>query len=321
MVISLLISGMGIYAGYFGMRIIGRWDPSSGTELQLDLERRTYLISTIMTYNLGFELMSFFLFIYIADELHPLFTGAMCAVGTLAVNSFGYPTLLLKIINFLLSGVWLIINYTDNSAYDYPLVRIKYELLNLIVPLLLLECVLLCAYFAGLKPDVITSCCGSLFSHESSSIGGDLASLPHKPMQIAFFSSIAITVASGLYFYMKGRAGYLFSVFAPITFLIAAASIVSFICLYIYELPSHHCPFCMLQKEYNHIGYILYACLFSGAVAGLGTGALMPFRKTGSLVSIIPVIQRRLVCVTLACYLLFAAIVVWEMSFSSLKLS
>ena len=318
--IALLVSGMGIYAGYFGMRILRKWDPLSGSEGQLELERRTYLISTIMSYILSCELMALFLFIYTADDLHPLFTGAMCAAGTLAVNSFGYPTLLLKIGNFLLSGVWLIINYVDSKGYDYPLIQAKYELLNLIVPLLVLESVLLFAYFTGVKPDVITSCCGSLFGHESNSFSGDIASLPHRPMQIALFSGMAITMASGWLFYLHKRVGYLFPIASTVTFLIAAASVVSFICLYFFELPTHHCPFCLLQKEYSYVGYLLYATLFGGAVAGIGTGVLIPFRKVGSLVRIIPGIQRRLAIVTLVCYLLFTLVVTWKMIFSTLKL-
>jgi hypothetical protein len=320
LLIALLVSGMGIYAGYYGMRILGRWDPASGSEQQLELERRTYLVSTIMSYILSFELMSLFLFIYTADDLHPLFTGAMCAAGTLAVNSFGYPALILKIVNFLLAGVWLIVNHADNKGYDYPLIKVKYELLNLVVPLLVLEGVLLFAYFAGVKPDIITSCCGSLFSHESTSLSGDLASLPHLPMQIAFFSGMMITAASGLMFYVRGRAGYLFSIAATVTFLISVVSVLSFICLYFYELPTHHCPFCLLQKEYGYVGYLLYATLFGGAVAGIGVGVLMPFRQIGSLVGIVPGIQRRLTLVTLVCYLLFTLIVVWKMIFSALKL-
>jgi hypothetical protein len=80
------------------------------------------------------------------------------------------------------------------------------------------------------------------------------------------------------------------------------------------------CPFCLLQNEYGHVGYLLYATLFGGAVAGIGTGVLIPFRKLGSLSRIIPVIQWRLTLVTLVCYLLFTLIVVWKMAFSALKL-
>jgi hypothetical protein len=320
LLLALITSGIGIYAGYYGMRILSCWDPTSGSESQLELERRTYLISTIMGYILTFELLSLFLFIFTADDLHTLFTGAMCAAGTLAANSFGYPALLLKIVNFLLAGLWLMVNYADTRGYDYPLIRIKYELLNLVIPLLLLESCLLFAYFVGVKPDIITSCCGTLFSSNSAGFSGDLASLPLRPMQIAFFSGMALTGISGLLFYMKGRFGYFFSVSATATFFISVASLISFICLYFYELPTHHCPFCLLQKEYDHIGYILYATLFGGAVSGIGVGVLMPFRTIGSLHSVIPIILSRLTLFTLFCSLLFTLITVWKMLFSALAL-
>ncbi|MDD2856944.1 MAG: hypothetical protein PHU01_15610, partial [Desulfuromonadaceae bacterium] len=234
LMIALLVSGMGLYAGYYGVRILRRWDQSSGSELQLELERRTYLISTIMSYILCFELMSLFLFIYTADDLHMLFTGAMCAAGSLAVNSFGYPALIVKIVDFLFAGVWLVVNQVDNRSYDYPLIRFKYKLLLVIIPLLVVETYLLSSYFGGVKADIITSCCGSLFSNEASSFSGDLAALPPVPMQIAFFSAMALTLLSGIYFYLSGKAGYLFSLFSAATFLVALSSILSFICLYFY---------------------------------------------------------------------------------------
>ena len=68
---SLLISGMLLYAAYYGVQILQKWDIHSGSEIQLNLERRTYLISTIMAYALVFQLFSFFLFIYTADNLQP----------------------------------------------------------------------------------------------------------------------------------------------------------------------------------------------------------------------------------------------------------
>lgn len=58
----------------------------------------------------------------------------MCAAGTLYVNSYGYPVLILKVINFLFAGLWLIVNYTDNRGYDYPLIKIKYLFLLILTP-------------------------------------------------------------------------------------------------------------------------------------------------------------------------------------------
>src|SRR4030067_3443835 len=154
---SALINFMVLFAAYDAVRIWRRWDLASGSELQLGLERRTYLISVLVAYSFAFQLASLFLFIYAADHLHTLFVGAMCAAGTLYVNSYGYPTLILKVVNFLLAGLWLLLNYTDNKAYDYPLVKKKYLFLLGIAPFLLVEGILQTNYFLRLSPDVITS--------------------------------------------------------------------------------------------------------------------------------------------------------------------
>lgn len=318
--IALLTAGLGLYAGYYAVKIHENWDTSCGSEQQLALERRTYLISTIMSFVITLELISLFLFIYTADNLHNQFAGAMCAAGSLAVNPYGYPALLLKVINFLLGGVWLILNRADNKGYDYPLIRTKAAFLTVMVPLLVQESITVILYFIGIKTDVITSCCGSLFSSAANSFTGDLAALPHRPMQILFFLSMAITLLSGIFFYTRKRSGYLFSISSAVTFLISIISIISFISLYIYELPSHHCPFCLLQKEYDYIGYTLYICLFGGAVAGIATGVLMPYRQIGSLKRIIPETQRRLALAAVIFYLIFSLVTAWKILASTLKL-
>ncbi len=320
LVASLTISGLLLYAGWHGARILEKWDPASGSELQLALERRTYLVSTIVRHALLFQIFSLFLFIYTADELHPLFTGAMCAVGTLNVNSEGYPTLIFKVVNCILAGVWLIINFADTQGYDYPLIKVKYGLLTILVPLVLLETISQVEFFSQLRGDVITSCCGSLFSLGKPGIAGDLAGLPGRPAAAALYAGMAATVGSGLVFYVKGRGGYLFSAVSTLTFGIAVASLISFFCLYFYELPTHHCPFCILQGEYGHVGYVLYAVLLGGEVTGLGTGALMPFRDRGSMARVIPPLQRRLTAATLVCYHLFTLIVSWRVLFSPFRL-
>jgi hypothetical protein len=313
---SALVTLMILYSATHGIRILQRWDLRSGSELQLELERKTYLLSTIMSYAFGFQLISFFLFIFTEDDLHALFVGAMCAAGTLNANVYGYPAILLKVVNFLLAGTWLIMNYTDNRAYDYPLVRKKYFLLAMIAPLVIAESVLLGAHFFSLKTNIITSCCGSLFSPEEGGIASEIASLPSMPMKIIFYLSMGITLLSGALFYLRGRKGLFFSVMSTLTFFVSAASLISFISLYFYELPTHHCPFCILQKEYGYVGYLLYIALLGGAVSGLGVGAITPFRNIQSLAGIIPAIQKKLALTALLCYLLFALIVTYRMLFS-----
>ncbi|MGO9951206.1 MAG: hypothetical protein ACLPN1_03215 [Dissulfurispiraceae bacterium] len=317
---SSLISLMLLYSAYYAINIIRNWDVKSGSELQLALERKTYLISTIVAYAFGFQLLSFFLFIYTANDLCVFFVGAMCAVGTLNVNPYGYPTLILKVVNFLLAGNWLILNHTDNKAYDYPLIKTKYSLLLLINPFIVAETVLQLLYFQGLHPNVITSCCGSLFSTESPGMASSLAAVPSIPMKIVFYSAMALVLMSGIYFYKTLKGGYLFSLLSTLFFFIALEALISFISLYFYELPTHHCPFCILQKDYGYIGYLLYTLLLSGSLSGLGVGTLLPFRNKISLTIIIPSIVRRLALVSLISYSVFAGISTYQIIFSHFKL-
>lgn len=317
---SVLIVCMLVYSAFYGLKIIRHWDLRSGSELQLNLERRTYLISTLVSYGLGFQLLSLFLFIYTADELHTLFVGAMCAAGTLNVNGFGYPTILLKILNFLLAGLWLVVNRVDNSAYDYPLIHIKYTLLIVLTPLVLCETVIQACYFLEMEPAVITSCCGTLFSADTEGVTTGMVVLPRVPVQIAFFLSMAGTFASGIVFWLKERLAYLFSLLSLSTFILSILAIISFISLYFYELPTHHCPFCILQAEYHFVGYGLYAAFLAGAVSGLGVGVTMPFRKIPSLAQVLPRIQRRLCLSSLLSYGIFLAISLWGMAVSNLRL-
>jgi hypothetical protein len=316
---SLLVSYMLLHSSYYGVQILRKWDIASGSELQLLLERKTYLVSTITAYVFAFQLLSLFLFIYTADDLCRLFVGAMCAAGTLLVNSYGYPTLVLKVINFLLAGLWLVINYMDNRARDYPLIKKKYLLLLIITPSILAETVAQSLYFFGLEPNVITSCCGSLFSTDARDLSSGLASFTGIPMKITFYLSMAFTAATGVFFYLKGKGGYLFSSASAVAFVVSVASLISFISLYFYELPTHHCPFCILQREYGYIGYPLYISLLGGGVTGMGVGVVTPFRNIGSLREALPSIQRRLTLASLVFYLLFAIIVTYRIVFSDFR--
>jgi hypothetical protein len=313
---SALIAFMVLYAAYFGVQILRKWDLKNGSELQLALERRTYLISTLLAYGFGVQLLSLFLFAFTADQLHPFFVGAMCAAGTLYVNAYGYPALILKIVNFLLAGLWLLVNYVDNRGYDYPLIRRKYSFLLIIAPLIVLEVILQANYFLRLRPDIITSCCGSLFSIGERSLVSEIVALPSAPVKVVFYGSTALTFAAGVFFYRQGRGGYLFSLMSAVTFVVAILSILSFISLYFYELPTHHCPFCILQGEYGYVGYPLYVALFGAGITGMGTGVLMPFRHVQSLAGIIPPVQKRLALVSLILLIVFVGIATYRMVFS-----
>ncbi len=318
---SGLTAAMLCYSAYEGLRIIRSWDIDSGSEGQLELERKTYLISTVMSYAMGFQLLSLFLFIYTADTLSPLFIGAMCAAGSLKVNGFGYPTLMVKICSCLLAGLWLIVNTTDNKAHDYPLIRIKYWLLLLIAPLLLIETTLQGLYLLSLRPNIITSCCAVLFSTDADTAMSELLALPHWLSQAIFFVSAPITLAAGLYVYLKAKGAILFAIATLCHFVISIVALISFISIYVYELPTHHCPFCLLHQEYGYVGYFLYAAILVGAISGMGAGVIHPFRSIASLHHLIPPMQKKLAMLSLSATLVFMLIAGYAILFSNLSMA
>jgi len=96
--------------------------------------------------------------------------------------------------------------------------------------------------------------------------------------------------------------------------------VLSFISLYIYEHPHHHCPFCILKPEYDYQGYWLYILLFIATAAGLGAGAMQPFARSPSLASIVPRVSSRLAGLAVGGYILFTALATWFVLSSNLIL-
>jgi hypothetical protein len=317
---SLLLALLLGYAFLISIRITSNWDINSGSELQLGLERRTYLLSTIMSMFLTVQLISLFLFIFTADALHDRLSGAMCAAGSLYANRYGYPVLLLKILNFLLCGVWLVINHVDSRAYDYPLLKPKYTFLQMLTPLILLEALLQASYFLNLRAQLLTSCCGTQFGPGGSPVTAAIVSLPPAVALPLFYGVMTAALASGIVFLASKRGAVLFACLAAVALPVGIISLVAFISPYYYELPTHHCPFCILQGEYRHIGYPLYLTLLGGGVAGISCGALVPFKGRESLRTIIPAIQKRLAAVSIASYAAFVLLVTWQLLFSNLRM-
>ncbi|BDU73555.1 hypothetical protein [Mesoterricola silvestris] len=302
----LLISALGVAvllaAAPFALQVIRRWDLASGSELQLRLERRTYLFSTLVAFVMALQLAGILLFVFNADRMAVQFPGAMCAVGTLNAGRFGFGALLGQVALFFLAGMWLTLNHVDSLGRDYPLVRIKYALM---IGLLLPASAVLAlqwTYLSGLRAQTLTSCCGSLFAEGAGGLAGDLAALPPGPAMAALFGCLAFAVAAA--WFLRRRGGYLTGLASAAAFAATLAGITSFLSLYVYEHPHHHCPFCMLKAEFHFVGYALYIPLFLATAAGLGTAVLQPFRGVPTLSALVPAVSARLSRVAAAGFLL-----------------
>jgi len=299
--ILALITGSGLtlvilsFAAALGLRILYSWDLADSSERQLSLERKTYLVSTLVKYGLLFEISSLFLFIYTADDMHNLLVGAMCATGSLNANPYGFPALYAAIAVVFLASAWIALNHIDNKAIDYPLTRKKYALLIIVVPFVTAAYYLQLRYFLEIDPNVITSCCGVLFSEGGTGIGSSLASLPVNRIRPVFYAISGLMISAALLTARSGKRlpAVLLSLLSVVFLVVSAASVISFISLYFYQLPSHHCPFDILQSEYYYVGYPLYASFFSAGFFGMMSGITAMMDKIPSLSGIVPGVRKK----------------------------
>ncbi|MCX7142671.1 MAG: hypothetical protein NT123_16705 [Proteobacteria bacterium] len=307
-------------AAPFALEVIRRWDIASGSERQLMLERRTYLFSTLLAFVLWTQFAALLLFVFNADKMSVMFVGAMCAVGTLNVNPFGFPALMAQMLIFFFAAAWLAINHVDNRAPDYPLVRIKYALLIALLPLLALSFALQLQYFLGLKADVITSCCGSLFSGEAKTIASEASGMAPAPAMVLFYGTLAFAILAAGRQAVRKCGGTLTAATGAAAFAAGITGVLSFVSLYVYEHPHHHCPFCILKPEYDFQGYWLYLPLFAATAASIGAGAVQPFAHVASLREVVPAVSARLAALAAAGFALFAAIATFMVLRSNLIL-
>ncbi len=317
---SVLVMLLMTFAAVLGARIIWRWDFQSSSAYQLSLERKTYLISTIMNYVLGFQIVSALLFVYTVDDIYRLFVGAMCATGSLNANTVGWQALFSKITVCFAAGFWLVLNYLDQKAEDYPLVRLKYSLLMVLLPIIILDSFLQFHYFLGLDPDIITSCCGSLFSDSGPGVASSIAGLPVLPSMIVFYAVAALVFIAGLLCLISDKAyfRYLLSVFSAAFLFVALAAIVSFISMYIYELPTHHCPFDIMQRGYGFIGYPIYISLFCGVFFGLLPGIFHRVKRIRSLQGVMQKLENTWIVFSLCSMTVFVLTVTYRIVASNL---
>ena len=318
--VSLLSAMAAVWAGLFAVDLLRRWQLSSGAESQVLLERRTYLVSTVMVLAMTVELASLVLFVFNADRMSVMFVGAMCAVGTLSASVYGFPALIAKLCAFFAASLWLAVNHADSKGRDYPLIRVKYRLLLAVAPMMALAAALQLAYFLDLKADTITSCCSKLFTPDKPGLSAELAGLGEWTALVLLYGGLMVLLFAGIAALRWPKSAALYGLGSGVFFIIGIAAVISVLSLYVYEHPNHHCPFCLLKREYHYVGFAFYAPLFAGTALGLSAGVLGLLRQPSSLRLIMPVLLRRLTFVSMACFSIFGVIGAWAILTSKLIL-
>ena len=241
------------------LHILIKWDFNSFSDEQYKLERRSYLVITILIFVFAIKFMLLAYFVFTIDALNTLVPGAMCAAGVISANSYGLKLLFVKLFIIFTLTLWLMINYYDLEAKNYPYFKIKYGLYLVIFGLVTLEIWLDFAYFRHIDIHQPVSCCSALFGQLEGANPLPFG-LDTKMMLILFYTTFVTLVIL-----LFTNQDILALIFIALFLYIAYYSIVYFFGTYIYELPTHKCPFCMFQKEYHYIGYLIWGSLFGGS--------------------------------------------------------
>jgi len=288
--IALVICGIVVlfmmgFAARSAIRVLLYWDPDSDSSRQIRLENEIWLTSTLVEYALAVQVICLIVFVLAADHYSQSIVGAMCATGSLLANDFGIPALIVKIGGVFFYGFWIVLHQLDIRSEKYPLVRIKYIYLLLLLPLLLVDLTLSVLYIAALEPDIITSCCAVVFGETTGGGTNLLAGISHETSLVMFYATALLLIAFGLSAALRWRpwGSLVFSVAWLWFFLLALMVVTTEFSSYIYAMPFHKCPFCILKPEYNYIGFIIYVALFAGAFFGMSVVVVEPLRlKNGS---------------------------------------
>jgi len=251
------------------IRIFLKWDMSATTREQYGLEKQSYLGATIIKYIFAIKLPLFLFFIFTLDKISALLTGAMCGAGVVDATDYGSYLLILKLINLYLFGFWLTLHYLDIKRPNLPYTRLKFEFFMVLFFFFLTEILLEVVMFSSIDVDKMVSCCGTLYSGSSTSVMAGIFSIDTTVLLTLFYGNFLLIAL-----FFKMRYFYLFSL-ANLSFIVVALiSLIQFFGTYIYELPTHHCPFCFLQSDYYYVGYLLYGLLFLGTFYGIRVGVI-----------------------------------------------
>ncbi|PIE02315.1 MAG: hypothetical protein CSA81_08065 [Acidobacteria bacterium] len=266
LLLDVLFVFFGFLCFFLSVGIVKNWNLESTSTGQYRLEKQSYLVATMIKFLFALKLPLIIYFIFTLDLVANVIPGAMCAAGVVNATPYGVYLLVLKIVNLYLFGFWLAIHVYDMKHPDYPYTRRKFALFFLVFVLFQTEIALEFLMFSAIDPHVIVSCCGTLFNAVSQSPIASFTALPDAVILGLFYGSFAVLMVC---FFLRRAA--LFALSNLGFLLIAILSIIGFFSSYIYELPTHNCPFCFFQSDYCYVGYFLYLTLFAGTFFGIGS--------------------------------------------------
>ncbi len=254
-----IIAVMLLIALYWAIKMLMNWNFGSFSTTQYRLEKRAYLVGTILLFSFIVKFFLLIYFVFTIDSISILIPGAMCAAGVVSANDYGMQLLLMKLLILFFMLLWMSINSYDMQAKSYPLFRFKQWIFLIIFVLVAIEGYLDIEYFTLIDIRQPVSCCSTLYGQLEGSNPLPLG-LNIQNLMILFYMIYTLLMVTLWYRYR------IVTIVLSILFVfISYYSVVYLFGTYVYRLPTHKCPFCMMQGEYYFVGYLLWGTLFIGS--------------------------------------------------------
>ncbi len=271
-IVEAIILTLGFIGLFWAVKISLEFDINNTSNTQYSLATKSYLVAVIMVFVLIIKLPIFLYFIWTMNSLSDIVPGAMCAAGIVSASKYGTTMLGVKIVNLFLLCGWLLLNRYDLNSPKSAYMKLKFFLYQPLFLLLVLEFILELTHFSKISTHTPVACCSVIFSQNN------INTLPFYQENWFILGIFAlfllVYIISGFF-----KRPILFA-FSSVAFALSAIyAIVRFFSPYIYELPTHLCPFCMLQKEYFYVGYVIYILLFLGVLFAYFTLILHLLKK------------------------------------------
>lgn len=270
---SIFIGLVAVFNGFYAWK---KWDINNHSDEQYILEKRIYLLITILSVGFFIRLMMVPLWFFSLHSMIISIPGAMCLVGVHNVNApLSYIASTLKLVLPALYGYWLILNFLDRQAESQPFMKQKLIFIAPLGILILLETILDISFFFSNPPRQV-SCCTSLFDVPMNNI-------PSVVLQstwiwlIIFYILIPFILFELLYFFIAqkkstysvhkwwfGNKTVLFSetLLIAFTFFVFILALHTKISPLFLKLPFHLCIFCLGQNVWDML--LSFILIFTG---------------------------------------------------------
>ncbi|RLA78178.1 MAG: hypothetical protein DRG78_15730 [Epsilonproteobacteria bacterium] len=275
LILFLLLS----IAAFKTIFILKNFRVDAATSLQYSLEKSSYLVITIIQFTLIIKMILLPFFTFTLNALSNIIPGAMCGAGVISANIYGEPLLVLKIFIVIATMLWLTLNAADLHSKDFKFFKKKMYFSLLLYLFISIEALLELLFFTELTTVNPVSCCSSLYSSEDSNpLPFNISMLT---LIVSFYTTYTAIILSSFF-----RKKHLVASLSILYLYIAYLSIVYFFSTYIYQLPTHKCPYCLLQADYYYIGYFIYSSLIIATFYALKGSLFAPTKNTHMLITI-----------------------------------